>query len=84
MVIFVSDLVFTVIVMTLIEVCGKSSLLVPIFSNPLLILVLLVVSIAFIFLFRMYVEVTLCYFPWSLATYVHSYCQGSDVRDFIV
>ena len=56
-VIFAGDLILSVIATAVIEVFLESSLHIPIFSTPLLILLSLVVSIASIFLFRTYVGV---------------------------
>lgn len=56
-VIFSGDLILSVIATAVIEVFLESSLHIPIFSTPLLILLSLVVSIASIFLFRTYVGV---------------------------
>ena len=56
-VIFLGDLVLSIIATALIEVFMETSLHIPVFSTPLLILASLVVSVAAIFMFRTYIGV---------------------------
>ena len=56
-VIFLGDLVLSVIATALIEVFMETSLHIPVFSTPLLILASLAVSVAAIFMFRTYIGV---------------------------
>ena len=56
-VIFLGDLILSIIATALIEVFMETSLHIPVFSTPLLILASLVASVAAIFMFRTYVGV---------------------------